>query len=115
PKCLPHNRHAAPAVCAYQRLLYVSRSASSRIGRVYRRKSRGATRHKEIDSIGSKLFPSNLVFSKDSKLNHHLYSAHDLIAKSSGVIVQNALMNALARRAFVINGILRSMAARRIL
>ncbi|QUT63213.1 hypothetical protein INE84_02915 [Bacteroides uniformis] len=52
---------------------------------------------------------------KYTKLNHHLYSAHDLIAKSSGVIVQNALMNALARRAFVINGILRSMAARRIL
>ena len=29
---------------------------------------------------------------------YHLYSAHDLMVKSSGVIVQNALMNALARR-----------------
>ena len=45
----------------------------------------------------------------------YLYSSQALIAKSSGVMVQKALINALARRAFVINGILRSIAARRIL
>lgn len=38
-----------------------------------------------------------------------------LIGMSSMSTVQNALMNELARRALVINGIFRSMAARRIL
>ena len=45
----------------------------------------------------------------------YLYSSQLLIAMSSMLMVQNALMNALARRALVISGIFRSMAARRIL
>ena len=43
------------------------------------------------------------------------YSAQLLMAMSSTSSVQNALMKALARRALVMSGMLRSMAARRIL
>gem|GEM_PF-4726382 len=46
---------------------------------------------------------------------NYLYSSQLLIAISSIVIVQNALINALAKRALVISGIFRSIAARRIL
>ena len=52
---------------------------------------------------------------KQTVMDCYLYSSQDLIAKSSGVIVQKALIKALARRAFIISGILRSIAARRIL
>ena len=45
----------------------------------------------------------------------YLNSSQLFIGMSFTSIVQNALMNALARRAFVINGMLRSIAARRIL
>ena len=45
----------------------------------------------------------------------YLYSSQLLMAMSSMVMVQNALINALAKRALVIKGIFKSMAARRIL
>lgn len=47
--------------------------------------------------------------------DYYLYSSQLLISMSSMLIVQKAWMKALARRAFVINGMFRSMAARRIL
>lgn len=50
-----------------------------------------------------------------STMNCYLYSAHGLISRSSGDIVQKALMKALASRALVISGMFRSIAARRIL
>ncbi len=45
----------------------------------------------------------------------YLYSSQLLMSMSSSFTVQNAVMKALARRGLVINGTLRSMAARRIL
>ena len=45
----------------------------------------------------------------------HQYSPHALMSMSSRLTLQKAWINALARRLFVINGTLRSMAARRIL
>ena len=45
----------------------------------------------------------------------YLYSSQLLIAMSSMLIEQKALMNALARRALVTRGMFRSTAARRIL
>ena len=44
-----------------------------------------------------------------------LYSFQDLISKSSKSKVVNALINALAKRALVTNGMLKSTAVRRIL
>ena len=44
---------------------------------------------------------------------YYLYSDQLLMTMSSVLILQNAWINALARRALVINGIFRSMAARR--
>ena len=45
----------------------------------------------------------------------YLYSDHALISMSSTRIVVKAVMNALAKRVLVISGMLRSMAARRML
>ena len=48
-------------------------------------------------------------------VKNYLYSSHALMSMSSRLTRQKALMNADARRALVISGTLRSMAARRIL
>ncbi len=45
----------------------------------------------------------------------YLYSSHDFMSMSSSFTLQKACMKELARRLFVINGTLRSIAARRIL
>ena len=47
--------------------------------------------------------------------NDYLYSSQLFIAISSTVMVQKAWINALAKRALVISGIFKSIAARRIL
>ena len=47
-------------------------------------------------------------------MDEHTKSIHYLLM-ADHFMVQKALLNALARRAFVISGILRSIAARRIL
>ncbi len=46
---------------------------------------------------------------------HHLYSSHDLMARSLGLMVQKAVMKAAARRLLVSRGMFRSTAVRRIL
>lgn len=45
----------------------------------------------------------------------HLYSSHLLILMSPMPILQNARMNVVARRVLVMSGMLKSMAARRIM
>ena len=54
-------------------------------------------------------------FELDPKVTNHLYSCQLRICISSMPSVQNASIKALARRAFVMSGTFRSMAARRIL
>lgn len=49
------------------------------------------------------------------QLRRYQYSSHALMAKSSTDIVQKALMKALAKRALVMSGMFKSMAALRIL
>ena len=76
----------------------------------------------ENSLLNEKRHSGNLPFPK-WRLNNlysitrgdYLYSSQLLIAISSMLMVQNAWMKALARRALVIKGMFRSMAARRIL
>lgn len=56
----------------------------------------------------------NILLSR-AHVSFYLYSLHDFISMSSSLTRQKALMNADAKRLFVMSGTLRSMAARRIL
>lgn len=78
--------------------------------------------HEETAFLKKKRPPGNFPFPKWRlsniyfiKRQDYLYSSQLLIAISSIVIVQNAWIKALAKRAFVTRGIFRSTAARRIL
>lgn len=64
-----------------------------------------------------RIYKGSLEFTIDNlnKKSYYLYSAQLLMRISSGLCLQNAVMKAEAKRAFVTSGIFRSMAARRSL